>query len=228
MAGTLYGIGDGPGDPELMTLKAVTIRRSAVTAGPKAGSGDRVALHIARQAVPELTDKTILGLEMPMTKDPAVLRVSHETAADRITDILDSGADVAFLTLGDPTIYATYIYVHRLVRSKGYMACIVPGGPSICAVAAQLGDSLADTSQPIHIIPGSYGDVRESLRLKGTKVLMKSGKAFPAVKAALQDLGLLEKAKMVTNCGMADERVYDSLAETAETSGYFSIIVVKE
>ena len=229
MAGILFGVGVGPGDPELMTLKAVkTIERSGVVAVPKAGGGDRVALGIAAGAAEGLADKQILELDMPMTKDAAVLRASHERAAEQIIAHLDAGCDVAFLTLGDPTVYSTYIYVHRIVRARGYNAQIIPGVPSFCAVSAKLGDSLVDTSQPLHILPGSYGNLEEGLALPGTKVLMKSGKAFGEVKEALSHAGLLGRAGMVVNCGMEGETVVSSMDGGTETTGYFTIIVVKD
>lgn len=228
MSGTLYGVGIGPGDPELITLKAVRVmKESGVIAVPKSGDGERVALNIARQAVP-LNEKELIELDMPMTKDREILRFSHIQAADTIIEYLDRGIDVAFLTLGDPSIYSTYIYVHRLVREKGFKTEIIPGVPSFCAVSAKLGDALVETSQPLHILPGSYGDLRESLQLSGTKVLMKSGKAFGEVKTALTELGLLESAKMVENCGLENERIYDSLSDAESKAGYFTIIVVKD
>lgn len=229
MAGILYGIGVGPGDPELMTLKAVrTIRESGVIVVPKSGDGERVALGIARQAVPEIEKKQLLEVDMPMTKDAAVLRASHQAAAEKIIALLRDGVNVAFLTLGDPTIYSTYIYVHRIVLEKGFEAQIIPGVPSFCAVAAKLGDALVETSEPLHVIPGSYGDLRSSLLLRGTKVLMKSGKAFAEVKSELSELGLSGGAQMVANCGMESEKIYRSLDDTDGSACYFSVIVVKD
>jgi precorrin-2/cobalt-factor-2 C20-methyltransferase len=229
LTGTLYGVGIGPGDPELLTLKAVRIiRESSVIAVPKSWDGERVALGIARQAVPEIETKQLLELAMPMTKDEAVLRSSHQMAADIVIGYLRQGTDVAFLTLGDPSVYSTYIYVHRLVRAAGYAAEIIPGVPSFCAVSAKLGDALVETSEPLHVIPGSYGKLRESLSLRGTKVLMKSGKAFQQVRTELQSMGCLDKAKMVANCGMKNEMIYDSLADADASACYFSVIVVKD
>ncbi|MFR5732658.1 MAG: SAM-dependent methyltransferase [Clostridium sp.] len=92
--------------------------------------------------------------------------------------------DVACLTLGDPTIYSTYIYIHRLVKARGYDAKIINGIPSFCAVSARLEDSLADRSEQIHIIPSTYG-VEDALNLSGTKVLMKAASKMPLVKEVL-------------------------------------------
>jgi len=229
MTGTLYGVGIGPGDPELMTLKAVRIIRDcSVIVVPKSGDGERVALNIAAQAVPELGDKQLVELDMPMTRDPERLRTSHKAAADTIAGFLADGLDVAFITLGDPTIYSTYIYVHRLVGDRGYTAEIIPGVPSFCAVSAKLDDCLVETSQSLHIIPGSYGTLDESLALKGTKVLMKCGKSFPRVRQKLRDLGLADNARMIENCGLESQRIYTNLEEADESAGYFSVIVIKD
>jgi precorrin-2/cobalt-factor-2 C20-methyltransferase len=229
MTGTLYGIGIGPGDPELMTLKAVRlIKTCSVIAIPKSGDGERVALSIAAQAIPELLEKQIVELDMPMTKDMEVLRKSHTAAADTVIGYLVDGKDVAFLTLGDPTVYATYIYVHRIVRDSGCRTEIIPGVPSFCAVAAKLGDCLVETSQSLHIIPGSYGTLEEALSLKGTKVLMKCGKSFPQVRERLLALGLSGEAKMIENCGFSNERVHVTLDNADDNAGYFSVIVIKD
>lgn len=212
-----------------MTLKAVRIIEAcSAIAVPQTGSGERVALGIAAKAVPALATKPVLDMDMPMTKDEAILRRSHEAAAETIIRELAQGRHVAFLTLGDPCIYSTYIYVHRIVRDRGYPTEIIPGVPSFCAVSAKLGDSLVDTSQPLHVLPATYGNLTEGLSLPGTKVLMKSGKAFAEVQATLSKMNLLSGAKMVVNCGMDGEKVVHTMDETTQMQGYFSIIVVKD
>ena len=110
MKGTLYGVGIGPGDPELLTLKAVRlIRENEVIALPGEKPEETVAYQISVQAVPELADKTLLALTMPMTKDKALLNENYDRAAEKIADQLDQGKNVVFLTLGDPTVYSTYM-----------------------------------------------------------------------------------------------------------------------
>jgi precorrin-2/cobalt-factor-2 C20-methyltransferase len=230
MTGTLYGVGLGPGDAELVTFRAArAIRESGIVAVPNSGDGERVALSIAQRAVPEMSGKQVVELDMPMTKDEELLRLSHMKAADLIIGYLKKDINVAFLTLGDPCIYSTYIYIHRLVRKQGFRAEIIPGVPSFCAVSAKLGDALAETSQPLHIIPGSYEGLRRNLELPGTKVIMKSGKSFSGVLSELTGSGQVKNAKMVENCGRDNERVVENLLDLGDDSaGYFSIIIVKD
>lgn len=134
MKGTLYGVGIGPGDPELLTLKAVRlIRENEVIALPGEDPKETVAYKISVQAVPELADKTLLALAMPMTKDKKILKENYDRAADRVAEILDQGKNVVFLTLGDPTVYSTYMYVHQRLEAKGYPVAIVSGITSFCA-----------------------------------------------------------------------------------------------
>ena len=112
MKGILYGVGVGPGDPELMTLKAVRlIKENDIIAVPGADVRETVAYKIAVQAVPELADKELLPIYMPMTHDKAELELNHEKGAKTLEATLDTGKNVVFLTLGDPTIYSTFTYV---------------------------------------------------------------------------------------------------------------------
>lgn len=139
--GKLYGVGVGPGDPELLTRKAERIiRTSAVLAVPDKGAGEKTALNIIG---PLAHGKERLDCSTPMVRDQAVLDGAYDAAADAICEKLDQGKDVAFITLGDPTVYSTYIYIHRRVVNRGYGAEIIPGVPSFCAVAARLGSPCA-------------------------------------------------------------------------------------
>ena len=229
MTAKLYGIGVGPGDPELMTLKAVRlIGECDYVAVPKSGDGEGVAKQIARQAVRDFDQTQLLEVSRPMTRDPQVLEESHRRAAEQIEACLSAGKSVAFLTLGDPAIYSTYIYVHKRVQQHGFEVEMVPGVPSFCAVAAKLNTSLAEGAQPLHIIPASYQGVEEGLEWKGPKVLMKTGRSMKKVKELLSEKGLLDSASMVQKCGMEGEEIYESMADVDENSSYFSVIVVKD
>lgn len=125
--GILYGVGVGPGDPELITRKAQRIiAQAAVLAVPDKGSGEKTALTIAGELA---EGKEILLCDAPMVRDEAALDAAYEANADRVCALLDGGKDVAFLTLGDPTVYSTYLYLHRKVTARGYEAEIIPGVP---------------------------------------------------------------------------------------------------
>ncbi len=226
MRGTLYGVGVGPGDPKLMTfLAAETIRKCSVIAVPDRGMGRKMSWQIAKGILTDLDKKECLNLSIPMTKDSGVLEKRYELAAAQLAEKLEEGADIAYLTLGDPTIYSTYIYLHRAVKKLGYDARIISGVPSFCAVSARLGDSLADRSQQLHIIPSSY-DIEEALGYGGTKILMKAASRLPQVKQALKARDM--KAVMVENCGMDDERIYEELDAMPGEAGYYTVVVVKE
>lgn len=225
----LYGLGVGPGDPELMTLKAARlIRECDLIALPESGQAVNAAYTIAKGAVPEIDKKSILSVDMPMIRDKKKLEESHDRAAQQIIGYLKEGKDVAFLTLGDPSIYSTYIYVHDRVLAAGCEAQIVPGIPSFCAVAARLNEGLTEASQALHIIPASYKGLDESMALPGTKVLMKSGKSIGQIKEKILADPDHYEAKMVERCGMEGERVFLSAEDIDEQAGYFSIVVVKD
>lgn len=226
MQGKLYGIGVGPGDPELLTLKALRIvKESPIIAVPGEVAQESVAYKIVKGAYPELDEKELVAVSMPMTKDKKLLEESHDKAADQIAGYLKEGKQVAFLTLGDPTVYATYIYVHKRIQEMGYPLEIVSGIPSFCAVAARLNMGLVEKAEPLHVIPASY-EIEESLELPGTKVLMKAGKKMGKVKEILKARG--DMCQMIENCGMENEKIYDSVEEIPDQAGYYSLIIVKE
>ena len=224
--GTLYGIGIGPGDLELLTLKAVRqIRECAVIAVPGKSPRDSVAYRIAVQAVPEIENKKLVAVDMPMTKNRAALDAFFQAGADMLEEYLRAGEDVAFLTLGDVTIYSTYLYLYPRIQERGYATAMINGIPSFCAAAARLNEGLAEGAEEIHIIPATYQTER-SLAFPGTKVLMKAGRQMEKVKELLKGADLT--VSMVENCCMEGERVCRSLEEIGETPGYYSLIIAKE
>lgn len=226
MKGILYGVGVGPGDPRLMTYLAVdTIKKCPVIAVPADGKDKAVAYRIASGIVKGLDQKECLDLTTPMTKDRSVLDAAYRDAAERIVKKLEEEKDVACLTLGDPTIYSTYIYIHRLVKAMGYETKIINGIPSFCAVSARLEDSLVDRSEQLHVIPSTYG-IEEALKLPGTRVFMKAGSKMPLVKEVLKRHDT--KCAMIENCGMPNEQVYRSVNEIPDQASYYSIIIVTD
>lgn len=226
--GTFYGVSVGPGDPELLTLKAVRIiRQCPVIAAPQTPNGGMLALEIARKAV-DLSGKTIVPLQFIMKRDPDALRAAHQKAADAVRAYLDAGQDVAMLNLGDLSVYATFHEIAELLEPMGYPTERVAGVPSFCAAAARLGQPLTDgMEQPLSIAPGCNAE--EILSAPGSKVLMKSGRQLPQTLAALAQHNLLGRSAMVCNCGLPNEKVISDLTnyDPNEDAGYFSIIFVK-
>lgn len=223
--GKLYGVGVGPGDPELVTKKAQRILEQAdVVAVPDKGTGEKTALAIVRDLV---EGKQLLYCPAPMVRDRKVLEESYEQAAENICGLLEQGKQVAFITLGDPTIYSTYIYVHKKVAARGYEAEMIPGVPSFCAVAARLGTALCEGDQRLLIVPASH-DAGDCLDVPANTVFMKAGKAIGELQALLRERELLEGASMVANCGMEGETVYPRFADMKDPSGYFSVVLVKK
>ena len=256
MKGILFGVGVGPGDPELMTIKAVRlIRENDIIALPGAKAEETVAYKIAVQAVPELAEKLLLPVPMPMTRAREEQARNHEAAAERIEKYLKQGKNVVFLTLGDPTIYSTYLYVQKRVQQKGYETKLVSGIPSFCAAAARAGVSLCEWQEQLHIVPAVHLKEKSSeeektseaertseaektseaertflaqgfFELPGNYVLMKAGSRMQEIKDAIAQSG--REVIMVENCGMPEEHVYYGVEKLPEQAGYYSLMIVKE
>lgn len=226
MAGVLYGIGVGPGDPELMTLKAVRlIRENNIIALPGAEPKETVAYKIAVCAVPELADKQLVSVYMPMTHDKEEQQKHHRYGAKIIETYLKEGRNVVFLTLGDPTVYSTFTYIQKIVEEGGYQTQLVSGVPSFCAAAARVNIPLSIWNEQVHIFPAVH-NLNEELPSTGTCVLMKSGSKMKQVKEVIKKSG--RDAVMVENCGTENEQVYLHVDEIPDTAGYYSLIIAKE
>lgn len=225
MNGILFGVGVGPGDPEEMTLKAVrTIRENHCIAVPGKEVRETVAYKIAVGAVPELDEKELIPLEMPMVKDKELIEKYHDQAADKVEEYLKKGENVVFLTLGDPTIYSTYMYVHKRILQRGYETKVINGIPSFCAAAARMNISLTEWNEELHVIPAVH-NIDSDLGYNGTRVLMKSARKMSLVKEKLADCK--DQVYMVENCGMENERIYTDVKDIPEDASYYSLIIVK-
>ena len=226
MRGIAYGVGVGPGDPELMTLKAIRlIRENDVIAVPDKVPEQSVAYKIAAAVVPELKDKELLPVYMPMIKDRELIDREHKKAAKLLESYLDQGKNVVYITLGDPTVYCTFTYIQHYLEADGYGVELVSGISSFCAAAARLNLPLVEWNEQLHVLPAVH-KLGDALSLPGNYVLMKSASQMKTVKEMLRKSG--RKVAMVENCGMENERVYRSVDEIPDDAGYFSLIIAKE
>ena len=224
--GIAYGVGVGPGDPELMTLKAARLIREAdVIAVPGKEPSQAVAYRIAAGVVPEIAQKELVAVYMPMIRDRALIDAEHHRAADLLKGYLDAGKDVVYITLGDPTVYCTFTYIQHILEAEGYVVELVSGITSFCAAAARLSLPLVEWDEQLHVVPAVHR-LDKALDEPGTYVLMKSASQMKAVKQQLRDSG--RRVWMVENCSMPDEKVYRSLEEIPDDAGYFSLIIAKE
>ncbi|MBI5969813.1 MAG: precorrin-2 C(20)-methyltransferase [Deltaproteobacteria bacterium] len=233
--GKLYGVGVGPGDPELMTLKALRVLKDApVIAAPKSSNidADSNALEIIKGSI-GVEGKVILELGLPMTKDRAVLKAGRDKAAAELAGMLEKGLDVAFITLGDPMLYSTFSYLVPLVRERLPHARVeaVAGVTSFCAAASAAMLPLAEGSESVAIEPCAYKleDVRRALKTSDTVILLKVNKALDGIIKLLEEESLLNNAVFVSRASCSDaEIVTDLKTLKGRDAGYFSLIIVKK
>jgi len=236
MIGRLYVVGVGPGDPELLTLKAVRILGQVGSICVPRGTegGESLALSIAQKAA-GLDGKEIMEAYFPMKafhSHRAELDAQWNETISMILDRLRKGIDTAFITIGDPGLYSTFFYLYdRLMEEcPGLNIEIVPGISSINASAALAGVSLASGHDRIAILPASYvSDLKKVFEQFDTVVLMKVYRVFDKVRGALADLGLLDGAVYVSRAGMADEMVSRDLNSLeSQELDYFSLVIVRK
>jgi len=232
--GTLYGVGVGPGAPDLLTLRALRILESAdVLALPRSSDyGASVAWSIVSSLVKERSLQERLKLTFPMSKDSDVVRPRVQAAVDAIGERLLAGRSVAFLTEGDPSVFSTFGYVREeaLRRWPRLSVEVVPGVTSITSVAMVGGVPLADGQERVAIIPATYGvaDLVDLLERFDTVVLMKLGGELPVILEALERTGLTERAFFVSKATMPEQRVERDVRKVrAEHGGCFAMMIVK-
>lgn len=231
--GTLYGVGVGPGAPDLLTLRAVeTLRRAQVIAMPRSSDfGASMAWKIIKPVIGEIEGQERLFLTFPMNKDPERLAPFWQKAFAAIGERLERGLSVAFATEGDPSLFSTFIYLQREApkRWPGIQVVVVPGVSSIAAVPSVTGVPLADGQERIAIIPANYGveDLPEILASFDTTILMKIGSEMPNVVAAIKQAGLADKAVYVSRATMPDQRIVrDITTGDAESGDCFAMAIV--
>jgi precorrin-2/cobalt-factor-2 C20-methyltransferase len=214
----LYGIGVGPGDKELLTLKAVRIiGQCEVVVVPSAMSGGKsIAYETAEEFIKEGTE--ILVKHFPMGGEEQEKKIYE--AFEAIEEKLHEGKDVAFLTIGDPFIYSTYIYLLKYIEEKGYETETVPGITSFCACASLAKEPLVIGDEPLIIMPSSSID---SIKDEKNVVIMKVYKNEERVINKLEELGF--EYVYVKKAGREGQEVIRDRARILESREYMSLII---
>lgn len=225
MTGTLHLVGVGPGDPELLTLKAVRILSEvAVIAYPTTGDGAALALGIARTHIPR--DAVHLPIPIPMLADREPARAAYDAAAAEIEVRLASGGDVAFLCAGDPLFYGSAMYL--LARLAGRVpVAVVPGVTSLTAAAAAITRPLAARNELLKILPAPLPNevLRHELTTAPAAAIIKVGRHFDRLRALLAETGHAVGAMVVEHATTARQRVTPLDAFDHGERPYFSTIL---
>lgn len=225
--GKLFGIGVGPGDAELLTIKAFkTIKEADVICAPiSAESKPSVALSIVQKFLDERTDNYgLLKPLFPMIEDEKVLSGYWEDAAGKVIQKLDDGLDVAFITLGDPSIYSTFSYINKIIEERGFEVEIIPGITSFTGCAATAGISLGEKDEIIVIVPKVDERLERILEYGDTFVVMKTSRHRDSlekmIKKDLRDKDIIS----IQNCGLDDQRVFPDFVKDKK---YLSTTILK-
>lgn len=223
--GTLYGVGAGPGAPDLLTLRArEVLRRVDVLALPRSSDwGASVAWQIVAPHVEDVAEQERLFLTFPMRKEPEILQPAWDKALRAIGERLERGLNVAFVAEGDPTLFSSFIYLQRAAPTlwPEVSVEVVPAVSSVMAVAAASGVPLADGQERIAIVPGTCGidDLSELLERFDTVVLMKMGPTVGEIVSTLEARGLVDRAVYVSKATMREERIVRDVRQVRDGRG---------
>ncbi|MDY3740948.1 MAG: precorrin-2 C(20)-methyltransferase [Selenomonadaceae bacterium] len=231
MSGIFYGIGVGPGDPELLTVKAINaIKAADVLIAPKTEKKEgSVALSIAKPYL--RSDIEIVYQVFPMVKNFADSTDAWEANKKEILSLLEQGKNVAFLTLGDPMFYSTYIYVYRLLKDEDVKIVTIPGIPAFCAIGSQAGIPIVEGNDVLSIIPATASPekIEKAIANCDNAVLMKVYKNFPEIADVLDKHDMAKNAVMLSRCGLPDEeRIDDIMTQKDKKVNYLSTILTRK
>ena len=231
--GKLYGIGVGPGDPDLLTLKAVKVlqRVTVVFTAASTKNDYSLALEIARPHIPP--EARLLTLAFPMTHDIAAKQAAWGANADVVAGYLMQGHDAAFLTLGDSLTFSTFGYLLRQIAAR-YPELIVetiPGITSYQASAAALNMPLVEGEESLLVLSGAHGGdrLREQGHQPDNVVFMKAYRNVPSICAALDEAGMLPHAAGVVRCSLPGEELIRDVSVLADRApNYWTLIIAKK
>ncbi|SEG47490.1 precorrin-2 C20-methyltransferase / precorrin-3B C17-methyltransferase [Actinacidiphila yanglinensis] len=232
--GRLYGVGLGPGDPKLLTVRAVEVIAAAdVVAYHSARHGRSIARGIASAYLRDgqIEEKLVYPVTTETTDHPGgyqgAMEEFYEQAAARLAAHLDAGRSVAVLAEGDPLFYGSYMHMHKRLAGR-YPAEVVPGVTSLAGASARLGTPLVEGEEALTVLPGTLPEEELTARLAAadTAVVLKLGRTFPAVRRALERSGRLAEARYVERATMAGERITELAAVDPESVPYFAVAVL--
>ena len=225
MTGTLYGVGVGPGDPELMTLRAHRLIESAeVVAYPAPDSGESFARSIAASAIPK--DATEIPMIVPMRVERFPAQDVYAESAAAIAAHLEQGRDVVVLCEGDPFFYGSFMYLFVRLADR-FPTEVVPGVSSLGACSAALRRPLTARNDVLSVIPGPLPDdeLRDRIEAAEAIAIMKVGRHLPRIRALLDEMGVTEQAGYIERASL-DEQTVLPLVDAPESAPYFSMILI--
>jgi precorrin-2/cobalt-factor-2 C20-methyltransferase len=227
-SGTLYGVGVGPGDPELMTVKAWRLISTTDTiAYLAANGGDSTARAIAAPFIDPDTDEIIIDMPMRVEREPA--QKAYDDAAVKISERLSQGENVVMLCEGDPFFYGSFIYVFERL-SEQFNCVVVPGVTSISAASAAIGHPLVTRDDVLKVLPATLDASRleEELSTTTAAAIIKVGRHFAKVKRVLENLNLASNATAITRATHEDQMIRDVADIEEDTLPYFTTIIVRQ
>lgn len=225
MSGILYGVGLGPGAPDLITLRAARlIEGAAVVAYPALAGGDSFARAIAADLIAPGVEEIVM--DVPMTVERAPAQAAYDQGAARIAQVLENGRDVVCLCEGDPFFYGSFMYLFARLSGK-FQVEIVPGVTSITACAASAGMPLVARNERLTVLPGPLpeDELRDRIERAESVAIMKVGRHLPKIRAVIDALGLTDRAMYVERASLPQEVVLP-LADAPEVAPYFSMILL--
>lgn len=225
MTGRLYGVGLGPGDPELLTLKAARlIAGASVVAYPALAGGASFARSIAAGLIPAGCREIVMDVPMTVERGPA--QAAYDKGAEEIGAALEGGADVVCLCEGDPFFYGSFMYLFARLSGR-FEVEVVPGVTSVSACSARAGRPLVARNERLTVLPGPLPEAELRARIGGAEAvaILKVGRHMAKIREVFAGLGLLDKAVYVARVGLPDE-VVCPLAEAPEAAPYFSMILM--